>query len=178
MANSSLENKIYKVPMKVTNRIKSMINKITVTDAHAKGISKANEIVKDGQLTYPQMKALKTYFDNYVGKGLDDEYKILGGQLTSKWVDDTLGQDRDSIKTIKNTKKEGGIKNAFLKKHTKDNDNANPTGAKGGMIDVSKSLDSRNIMANTAVYQSSANEEYNKEIDSMRYLIEYMNKQK
>jgi len=176
MANSDLEHKIYKVPMKVMNRIKSMINKITVTDAHAKGIKKANDIVNNGQLTYPQMKALKTYFDNYVGKGLDDEYKILGGELTKKWADEVLGQDRDSIKAIKKAKMEGDIDNSFLSPHTKDNDNANPANPKGGMIDVADSLDSRNITANTAVYKSSTNEEYTKEIDSMRYLIEYMNK--
>ena len=177
MPNSSLENKRYKVPLKVTNRIKSALNKATINDKQGKGVKRAKDLVINKDISDSQMNRLKNYFDNYQGDGTDEEYKLIGGKVTSKWVEKTLGQNRDSIRNIKKAKMEGGMDNAFLKSHEKDNDNTNVTQANGGMIDIAKSSKMDRIMAGDAIYKSSSQKEsYDKEIDSIKYLIEYMNK--
>jgi hypothetical protein len=172
MPNSNLKHNYFKVPDNVFNKINQMLKRINTNDEQAKGLKRAKDIVTDRKVSYLQMKRLKNYFDSYKGDGSDDEFKLIGGKTTRMWVDKTLGSNRDSIKQSKKAKMDGGLENQFIKKHTKDNDNANPTKANGGMIDVRKSSKMRNIMANDAIYQ----ENYNKEIDSIKYLIEYMNK--
>lgn len=178
MPNSLLQNKTYKVPDKVFNRINSMLNRINVNDKHAKGYKRAKDIVADRMVTYSQMNRLKNYFDNYEGDGSDDEFKLIGGKITRKWVDDSLGQDTESIKKQKKAKMDGGMENQFIKTHEKDNDNHDPTDPNGGMIDITKGSTMNNVMTGDAVYKTSdrKNEAYNKEINSIKYLIEYMNK--
>tara|TARA_R110000851_G_scaffold158676_2_gene301738 strand:+ start:2643 stop:3188 length:546 start_codon:yes stop_codon:yes gene_type:complete len=180
MANSKLQDKIFKVPDKVFNKVNQMLNKINVDDKQAKGLRRAKDIVNDRNVTYSNMKRLKNYFDNYSGDGSDNEFNLIGGKITRKWVDETLGQDRESIKKIKKTKKDGGLENQFLKTHEKDSDNTNPTNPNSGMVDITKGSTLNNIMTGDVIYKSSDNkqEAYNKEINSIKYLIEYMNKNK
>jgi hypothetical protein len=178
MPNSKLQDKYFKVPDNVFNIIKRMLTQINSTDGQAKGLKRANDMVSDRKISYSQMKRLKNYFDSYEGDGNDDEYKLIGGKATRIWVDKTLGHDRDSIKHGKKVRKDAGEQNQFIKTHTKDKDNSDPTDPNGGMVDITKSSKMRNIMANDAIYKSSdrKSEAYNKEIDSMKYLIEYMSK--
>ena len=68
---------------------------------------------------------------------------------------------------------DAGRENEFLKKHEKDNDNANPTGV-GGVPNLTKGNVYRKIMQNKEVY----NESIDKEIEQIRYLIEYINNKK
>jgi hypothetical protein len=170
MPNSSLQNRYFKVPDKVYNKINQALSSINNDSEHAKGVKRAKDIIADRKISYAQMKRLKNYFDSYKGDGTDDEYKLIGGKATRLWVDKALGSSRDSVYQAKKAKMDGGLENQFIRTHTKDNDNANPTKANGGMIDIRKSNKMRNIMANDAIYQ----ENYNKEIDSIKYLIEYM----
>lgn len=172
MPNSDLKNKLYKIPDKVVNRIKHMLATMNVNDEHAKGLKRSKDMIEAKKISYSQMKRLKNYFDSYQGDERDDEFKLVGGNLTKKWIDSALKDDRDSIKTSKKVKMDGGMENQFLKTHEKDNENTNITASKGGMIDIAKSSKSNSIMHNSAVYQ----ENYNKEIDSIKYLIEYLNK--
>lgn len=178
MPNSKLENKSFKVPFKVINIIKRELNSSNTDDKQAKGIKRATDIINNGKISYQQMKGLKNYFDSYKGDATDDEYKVIGGKVTSKWVDGELGQSRESIKKLKKAEMEGGKENAFLKTHEKDNANANPTNPYGGMIDVTKGSMMDKVMSGDEVYKSSSqkNESYNKEIETIKYLIEYMNK--
>ena len=180
MPNSNLQNKIYKLSDKVFNRINKMLNVLNPNTEHDKGVKRAKDLISNREVTYQQMKRLKNYFDNYNGDGNDNEFKLIGGEETRKWVDNELNQDRESIKTLKKVKKDGGFENAFIKPHTKDVDNSNPTNPDAGMVDITKGSTMDNVMNNTQVYKSSnrkkekAFEAYNKEINSIKYLIEYM----
>jgi hypothetical protein len=185
MPNKALENRVYKIPDKIVNRIEQMLNKIKTSSDQAKGLQRAKNMVRTRKLTYLQMNKLKHFFENYQGDGSDDEYKLLGGDLTKKWIPKSdLEQEKDSEAKIKDAQMNAGYKNTHIRTHEKDKDNADPTAGKGGMIDVAKSLDSRGIMSGDAIYKSSENKQttknlvegYNKEINSMLYLIKYMNK--
>lgn len=185
MPNKALENRVYKIPDKIVNRIEQMLNKIKPSNDQAKGLQRAKNMVATRKLTYIQMNKLKHYFENYQGDGSDDEYNLLGGNLAKGWISKSnLEQDKDSEAKIKDARMAAGEENTHINPHEKDRDNADPTAGKGGMIDVTKSLDSRGIMTGDAIYKSSENKQttkdlvegYNKEISSMLYLIKYMNK--
>ena len=172
MPNSSLQDKYYKVPDKVFNRINRALNSINVDNEHAKGVKRAKDLIRDRNVSYAQMKRLKNYFDSYQGDGTDDEYKLVGGLVTKNWVDKTLKANRDSVYQSKKAMKDAGMENQFIKTHEKDRDNANPTNPNSGLPDIKKSGKMRNIMANDVIYK----ENYNKEIESIKYLIEYLSK--
>jgi len=189
MPNKALENRIYKIPDKIVNRIEQMLNKIKTSNDQAKGLQRAKNMVRTRKLTYLQMNKLKHFFENYQGDGSDDEYKLLGGDLTKRWIPKSdLEQDKDSEAKIKDAQMKAGDKNTHIRTHEKDNHNADPTAGKGGMVDIT-SMDSKKVFDNTMVYKSSEKktyenkqitknlvEGYNKEINSMLYLIKYMNK--
>ena len=172
MPNQDLRHKSYKISDKVINRINQMLAKIKINDVQAKGVKRAQDMVDSKIISYGQMNRLKNYFDTYEGNGEDDEYKLIGGIITKKWIESTLEHDKETIKQNKTVRKDGGMENQFIKTHEKDVDNANPTKSNGGMIDAKKSFKSKNIMANDAIYQ----ENYNKEMDSIKYLMEYLTK--
>lgn len=172
MANSDLKDKYFKVPDKVFNRVNRMLTNIKTNDGHAKGLARAKDLIDDRRVSYAQMKRIKNYFDNYKGDGSDNEYKLIGGDITKDWVNKTLNLSRETIKHGKQVRKDGGMENQFIRTHEKDYDNSNPTKSNGGMIDIGKSSTMKNIMADDAIYQ----ENYNKEINTIKYLMEYLNK--
>lgn len=179
MPNNKLQGKIYKVPDKVLNKINQALKMVDVNNKHVKGYKRANDIISKKQISYSQMNRLKNYFDNYEGNGGDDEFKLIGGKVTQKWVDNSLNDDTENIKRLKKTKMDGGMENQFIKPHEKDNDNHDPTDPNGGLVDLTanrSTLDS--VMTGDEVYKTSdrTNENYHKEINSIKYLIEYMNK--
>jgi hypothetical protein len=139
-------------------------------------VKRAKDIVNNREVSYSQMNRLKNYFTN--NDNNDDEFKLIGGKVTKNWVEDTLKQDTESIKKEKKVKMDGGLENQFIKTHEKDNDNANPTNPDGGLIDVTKGSTFDKVMTGDEVYKSSdrKNEAYNREIKSIKYLIEYMSK--
>jgi hypothetical protein len=184
MPNKALKTRSYKIPNRIVNRIEQMINKINPSNDQAKGLQRAKNMVSSRRLSYLQMNKLKHFFETYKGDGMDDEFKLLGGDMTKKWLPNSdLEQEKDSEAKIKDAQMAADRKNTHIRPHTKNKDNADPTDAKGGTIDINKSMDSRGIMTGDAIYKSSKNKDttrvnagYKKEIGSMLYLIEYMNK--
>jgi len=175
MANSKLTNKFYRIPDDVHNKIVNQLNKINFSEDE-KGVKRAKDIINNKEISYGQMTRLKNYFDNYEGDMSDNEFKIIGGNITKKWVNNELFKDTESIRRIKKSKMDSGMENQFLSPHKKDNDNTNPTDPKGGLIDIKKSSKLRNIMANDAIYKTSESKTYNEEIKNIKYLIEYLNR--
>lgn len=166
MPNSKLEDRYFTPPDKVIHRLESAISKLNVDKGDIKGLRKAKEIIKNKRMTYQQMKNMKSFFDNYEGDGFDDEYKLMGGEIMKHWIDDSLGTSRDIIHGEKEARMNAGEENQFIKTHTKDQDNKNPTKI-GGFINIKKSSDARAIMNNDAVYE---------EIKAINTLMNYINK--
>jgi hypothetical protein len=101
------------------------------------------------------------------------EFNRLGGSNELKKINNIVTTAQDTNYVEKKIAMDGGAKNQFIKTHIKNRDNANPT-AIGGVPNVTKGNIKDKIMSNTEVY----NEAIAKEISNIRYLIEYMNKNK
>lgn len=111
------------------------------------------------QYSYDHLRKLKSEFENSDGN-YDLEMK--------NWVEKTLGDSSDAIYNEKKSRMKAGEENQFKKTHTKDRDNADPTAIR--LPNIAKSSNHEYIMANKTVYES-----INDELNSIRYLIEYMN---
>lgn len=122
-------------------------------------------------ISYENMKRIKSELENNKIKNID-LYKKEGGDGVLKWIDNTLKTDRDAIHNEKNTRMNAGEENQFKKEHNKDRDNTNIT--KVGLPNMHKGSINKQIMSNKVSY----NESLEKEISSIKYLIEYMNNKK
>jgi hypothetical protein len=168
--NKDLKDRYFVCPDEIINKLSSIIRQFN--EKSSKGYKRAADIIQNKRISYQQMKRMKNYFDSYEGNGQDDEYKLNGGDLMKAWVNNALGNARNTIHDIKKSKMEGGIENAFIKNHTKDKDNANPT--KVNIAKPHKGKQSDNIFNDRVVYAESIENELSK----IKYLIEYMNNDK
>lgn len=93
------------------------------------------------------------------------------------WINKRYEEETKRIDGLKRTQMRAGKENSFKKTHTKDNDNANPTKV-GGNVKITSSGEhskvSDQIENNRVQYYESIEDE----IQSMRYLIEYMDNNK
>lgn len=110
-----------------------------------------------------------------VGKETGDwsEFTRLGGEVELKRLENLIHTAQNANYSVKRTGMQAGRENQFIKSHTKDKDNANPTGV-GGIPKLHKGSVNDKIMSNREVY----NESIIKEISEMKYLMEYMDNNK
>jgi hypothetical protein len=121
-------------------------------------------------VSYEYLNKVKSELSNKAEKNPDDTSAL-------KWIEKTLNKEIEVVDAPKRIimqtdgqgKKAGG--NAFKDTHTKDRDNADPTRVR--LPKVHKGGVQRQIMTNKVYYESIESE-----IDSIRYLIEYMNNNK
>jgi hypothetical protein len=136
---------------------------------------KIDDTVKDyfngkSTVSYEYLNKVKSELKNKEKKN-DNDISAL------KWIENNLGKEIEAVdapkRIIMQTDGQGGKKggNAYKDTHSKDRDNANPTGV--GMPKVHKGSMRRQIMTNKVQYES-----INSEIDDIRYLIEYMDNNK
>jgi len=170
MANKDLKDKYFNCPDDVINKLKTILSKYK-NGGDISGLKRCKDIIKNKRLSYHQMKRIKNYFDNYDGDGLDDEYKLNGGDIMKQWVNTTLENSRNTIHDMKKVQMNAGKQNAFRKHHTKDKDNADPTNV--NLPKISKGSQYDNIMNNRVTYENLQSE-----IDGIKYLMEYMSNNK
>lgn len=95
-------------------------------------------------------------------------YQKLGGEKRHKEVENIVHSNQNVNKIKKEVGMKAGRENEFKKNHTKDRDNANPTGVRLPRFTGSVS---RLVSTDKPIYKESLE----KEISKMKYLIEYMN---
>jgi ADP-ribose pyrophosphatase YjhB (NUDIX family) len=103
MANQELYNKTYSVPSDVINYIKSVL----VANPTLKGVKRAKFIVKNGSVTYQELKRLKNIFDNYNPQtNGNTAYALAGGNLMKAFVEATLNQQRAGVQRSKEVRRD------------------------------------------------------------------------
>jgi 8-oxo-dGTP diphosphatase len=104
--NSELYNKTYSLPSGVLKHIQTVL----VSNPDGEGVKRAKFIVKNGVLTYQELKRLKNFFDYFNPETEDKaQYELAGGNLMKSFVDRTLNADRDAVKRSKETKRDMNI---------------------------------------------------------------------
>lgn len=103
MANQELYNKTYKIPSDVLKGIQTAL----VSNPQGEGVKRAKFMLKNGSITYQAMKRLKNFFD-YFNPHTDSQaqFHLAGGQLMKAFIETTLNQDRNAVKTSKNVRRD------------------------------------------------------------------------
>jgi 8-oxo-dGTP pyrophosphatase MutT (NUDIX family) len=103
MANQELYDKTYKIPSDVLNGIQTAL----VSNPQGEGIKRAKRLLKNGYLTYQAMKRLKNFFDYFNPEtGDQTQFVLAGGQPMKAFIETTLNQDRNAVKTGKKVRQD------------------------------------------------------------------------
>ena len=107
MANSELYDKHYNVPPDVIKYIQTVL----ISNPTGEGVKRAKFIVKNGVLTYQELKGLKHFFDTFNSPlgGYNLQYALAGGNLMKQFIETTLNQDRAGVKRSKEIKRDTNV---------------------------------------------------------------------
>jgi hypothetical protein len=167
-SNDILKNKSFPLPKDIIEGIKVALS--TFKESKNKsGLKRAQFLVNDGKISFKEMERLKNFFSNYNGED-EQEYRLSGGDLMKEFVINGVNELRAALDNVKRARMKAGEENQYKQSHTKDRDNANPTNVNTANVQTS----SDEIMDNRTTYSES----FKKEIDSITYLIEYMDNNK
>jgi 8-oxo-dGTP diphosphatase len=101
MANSQLLDKTYKIPPDVIK----YIGRVLVYTPNGEGVKRAKYLLKNGSITYQEMKRLKNFLDNFsVTPENQMQYYLAGGDLMKSFIDRTLNADRNAVEQSKKVK--------------------------------------------------------------------------
>lgn len=103
MANQELYDKTYRIPPDVLKGIQTAL----VSNPSGEGVKRAKFMLKNGYLTYQAMKRLKNFFDYFNSETGDAaQFALAGGQLMKGFIETTLNQDRNAVKTSKDVRRD------------------------------------------------------------------------
>lgn len=132
--NKQLKDRIFKLPDDIKSHLKYQVVSYRGDD---EGIKRAHNLLKDGTVTYMQLKRILHDLKN-IDKNKDiNRYNLYGGELMERWGNNILNSERNLIKTRKQSRKRsdniaaitGERSNAFLSSHTKKDSFLTPTNA-------------------------------------------------
>jgi 8-oxo-dGTP diphosphatase len=104
--NQYLKDKVYSVPSDVIKYILTVL----VSNSTGEGVRRAKFIVKNGVLTYQELKGLKHFFDTFnLQSDNKIQYALAGGNLMKGFIERTLNSDRDAAKKAKEVKSDAKI---------------------------------------------------------------------
>jgi ADP-ribose pyrophosphatase YjhB (NUDIX family) len=101
MANQYLKDKTYRIPSDVLKYIQTIL----ISNPTGEGIKRAKFMLKNGFLTYQDMKRIKNFFD-YFNPETDDktQYYLAGGDQMKSFIETTLASDRKGVEMSKEIK--------------------------------------------------------------------------
>lgn len=117
MANKELQGNKYDIPKELLVKLKNILLSFN-GGKNVRGISRLENLVSKGSVTYEQLKRIKNFFDNSTPDEDITEYRLNGGESMKKWVDEILNGEREKIHHGKDIRKDQGEKNMHRKAHT------------------------------------------------------------
>lgn len=114
--NQDLEGKKYNIPDYIMKKLQINLN-ANKNNKNVDGIMRLKNLINMKGVTTGEMYRLKNFFEN--ADKQDYQYTMLGGDEMKRWIDQQLKTATSVSRSSKEVKKELGMKNAFIKKHTK-----------------------------------------------------------
>jgi len=102
--NSELYDKEYIIPKEILE----YISKQLTIYPQGKGVKRAKFILKNGRITYQDMKRIKNMFDSFnINSNEKQEYELAGGNLMRGFIEQKLSQDRKGTEISRKIKGDG-----------------------------------------------------------------------
>jgi 8-oxo-dGTP diphosphatase len=104
--NQYLKDKHYGIPQEVLNSI----NVALISNPNSNGVKRAKYILKNGVVTYQELKRLKNFFDYFNPETGDKiQYALAGGNLMKQFIETTLNQDRAGVNRSKDVRQDMNV---------------------------------------------------------------------
>lgn len=165
--NNILKNRRFKLPDGILKKLNRILNSYH-GDKTIDGYKRLNNIIKMDSITYNELKRIKNFFDNFKGNINSYEYILNGGEEMKLWVNNTLRTATKAVKDYKQTQKDNGVANAFIKPHTKERQitKNKPTQVKFQTNNFSQNISN----AKTLKYENRIHREKLNENDILKYI--------
>lgn len=129
--NSQLKDKKFNIPTKILDHLNQTLK--TMSHISGVGMKRLRRLVDEKVMTYQQLKRLLYDFKTIDSE--TDSYKLNGGDVMFKWVQETLTQARKEIEQQKKSAQRAteltpGKKNPYRKSHEKNGE--------AGSVDMSR----------------------------------------
>jgi hypothetical protein len=106
MANQELYGKTYSVSPDVLKVIQTAL----ISNPNGEGVKRAKYILKNGAVTYQELKRLKNFFDYFNPETGDKiQYALAGGDIMKQFIETTLNQDRAGVNRSKDIRQDMNV---------------------------------------------------------------------
>jgi hypothetical protein len=123
--NKNLYDRIAIIPDSLVKHLDDCFTTVQ-GNQNIEGFNRNQQLRKSKQVTYQQIKRIKSWFDNFSGKKEDAPFILNGGDRMKTWCDEVLRVWRENDKNGKTIKMNAGMQNQFIDDHEKNNLITNP----------------------------------------------------
>lgn len=103
--NKELYNQVWGFPDHMRNHMKVCFKKCPNADSNVEGYNRNRRLQTATQLTYPELKRIKNFFDTFSGPQTDTPFILNGGVKMKDFVNSILSGARQSLQTSKEIRK-------------------------------------------------------------------------
>ena len=112
-ANRDGENKTWRIPDEIYRTLQTNASSFN-GDKNAAGWDRLNNLIKNPDVSYDEMRRLKNFFDTK-SKNEPEHYQMICGDKLKPWVDNSLKSFTGSIQRDKENRSSMGQSNVFQK---------------------------------------------------------------
>jgi hypothetical protein len=103
--NKDLYNQVWDFPEHMRNHMVVCFKKVPNADSNVEGFNRNKRLQKTTQLSYPELKRIKNFFDSFSGPQTDAPFILNGGPKMKDFVNGILSGARQSLQTSKEIRK-------------------------------------------------------------------------
>ena len=107
--NSKLYDKVWDFPQEMRNHMKVCFTKVKNADANIEGYNRNRRLQTTKTVSYPELKRIKNFFDNYKGSTTDAPFILNGENKMKNFVDSILSGSRQSLSGSQNIRNTTGM---------------------------------------------------------------------
>lgn len=97
--NSKLYNKTWDFPEDLRVHLKLCFNKVKNADSNVEGYNRNKRLQTAKNISYPELKRIKNFFDNFQGRPQDAPFILNGENKMKEFVNGVLSGARNSLST-------------------------------------------------------------------------------
>jgi hypothetical protein len=86
------------IPKEIKDLLRNSFAQVRGANENTEGFNRNQELQKQEQISYGQLKRIKNFFDNFQGKENEPSYILNGGSQMKAWVNNTLNNMRNNVK--------------------------------------------------------------------------------
>ena len=110
------------IPKQIKDQLRNAFSMAKGANERTEGYTRNQELQSQESISYPQLKRIKNFFDNYQGKENEFPFILNGGRIMKNWVDSELNRMRNNVKDRNHSSKpdDSKITHSDIKNNVKD----------------------------------------------------------